>query len=236
MTETIDLSDYEHVVFFTGAGMSAASGVPTYRGSGGIWKQYDYQRYACQPAFERDPEGVWEFHNYRRELVGACEPNDGHRRLAAFEAEHPSLSILTQNIDGLHQLAGSRSVHEVHGSLWRVRCDPCGVVRAGRESPLTALQHDCGGYWRPDITWFGDGLNMQVFERCVQLAQAAELCVSIGTSAVVYPAAQLPMIAKECGARMIEINPEETPLSGMYDLHLRAPAAEVLAERFRVGS
>lgn len=235
MGETIDLRDYARVVFFTGAGMSVASGVPTYRGAGGIWKEYDYERYACQPAFDRDPAGVWEFHNYRRELVGACEPNAGHRRLAEFEAAHPQVTIVTQNIDGLHQLAGSARVHEVHGSLWRLRCDPCGVVREGRENPLTELQHDCGGYWRPDITWFGDPLNVDVFRSALEAAAEADLCVSIGTSAVVYPAANIPIAAKTAGARMVELNPEETPLSGAYDVHLRGPADRVLAETFRVG-
>lgn len=234
MGETIDLRDYARVVFFTGAGMSVASGVPTYRGAGGIWKEYDYERYACQPAFDRDPVGVWEFHNYRRELVGACEPNAGHRRLAEFEGAHPQVTIVTQNIDGLHQLAGSARVHEVHGSLWRLRCDPCGVVREGRENPLTELQHDCGGYWRPDITWFGDPLNVDVFRSALEAAAEADLCVSIGTSAVVYPAANIPIAAKTAGARMVELNPEETPLSGAYDVHLRGPADRVLAETFRV--
>jgi NAD-dependent deacetylase len=232
MSDTIDLSEYGRVVFFTGAGISAASGVPTYRGAGGVWKEYDYQRYACQTAFESDPERVWEFHNFRRQLVGACEPNGGHHAIAELERKHPHVVVLTQNIDGLHQLAGSERVHEVHGCLWRVRCDACGVVHEGRENPFSELQHACGSYWRPDITWFGDPMNVEVFERCVEEAAQADLLVSIGTSAVVYPAAQLPMIAKERGARLIEINPEETGLSGIYDVTLRGTASDML-QRFK---
>src|SRR5262245_5945137 len=127
MTLSIRLRDFEAIVFFTGAGMSAESGVPTYRRKGGIWKEYDYQQYACQPAFDRDPQAVWEFHNYRRELVSKCAPNRGHEIIAKLEAELPHVSVVTQNIDGLHQRAGSQGVVELHGSLWRVRCDICGT-------------------------------------------------------------------------------------------------------------
>ncbi|MEM9875639.1 MAG: NAD-dependent deacylase [Myxococcota bacterium] len=215
------------VVFFTGAGMSAESGVPTYRGAGGIWREYEPERYACQAAFERDPAAVWAFHNYRRALVAACAPHDGHRVLVAAEAQLEHVTIVTQNIDGMHQLAGSERVFELHGSLWRVRCERCGARYEGRESPLepTACP-SCGAPWRPAIVWFGDMLDGDTIERAAAAIRACDCLVSIGTSAAVYPAAQLPQLA--AGAELIEINPEPTPMSPLYGEHLRGPASVML--------
>lgn len=225
------LREFKRIVFFTGAGMSAESGVPTYRGAGGIWKQYDYRRYACQPAFDRDPEGVWEFHNYRRSIVVACEPNAGHRIVARAEQALPDVAVLTQNIDGLHQRAGSRRIHELHGNLWRVRCDTCAARETTFESPRARLRcATCGGWWRPDIVWFGDTLDPAVLDAAQELLQACDLLVSIGTSAVVHPAALLPQIAAAHGALCVEINPEPTPASDLYQVHMRGPATAMLAE------
>jgi len=223
------IADFERVVFFTGAGISAESGVPTYRGEGGIWKQYDYEAYACQVAFDAAPEKVWEFHNYRRALVAACAPNAGHALIARCEETLPQVTVVTQNIDGLHQLAGSRNVLELHGSLWRVRCAGCGRRHAGRESPFAELRCDrCGGWWRPDIVWFGDPLRAEVIREAVAAIAACDLLVSVGTSAVVYPAAALPLEARRAGATRVEINPEPTPMSDAYDVNLRGPATEML--------
>ncbi len=223
--ELPNLRDFERVVFFTGAGMSAESGVPTYRGKGGIWKEYDHQRYACQRAFDRDPAGVWEFHNYRRELVAACPPNDGHRLIARAEATLPHVTVVTQNIDGLHQLAGSERVYELHGSLWWVRCGS--ERRFSRDAPFDARRPD-GRWWRPDIVWFGDTLREETVGKAIEAIRRCDLLVSIGTSAVVYPAAQMPLMARENGARLIEINPEETPVSAAYDTCVRAGATAAL--------
>ena len=223
----IDLGAFERIVFFTGAGMSAESGVPTYRGKGGIWKEYDYESYACQDAFDRDPERVWEFHNYRRRLVGACQPNEGHKAIAHTESRHPSVHVVTQNIDGLHQLAGSQNVIELHGSLWRVRDPRNGEVVANRDIPLDA-QIDEQNFFRPDIIWFGDMLNAQTIERAADVISRCDLFVSIGTSAVVYPAAQLPQLARQNGALCIEINPEETPVSRLYQRTMRTTASNAL--------
>jgi NAD-dependent deacetylase len=228
MTEP-SLSDFQRIVFFTGAGMSAESGVPTYRGAGGIWKQYDYQRYACQSAFDRDPAGVWEFHNYRRGIVAACTPNAGHRIIARAERHLPRITVVTQNIDGLHALAGSTKLLELHGNLWRVRCDACGTTVQDAHAPRNELRcPGCGGYWRPDIVWFGDYLDNAVLSTARKAISSCDLFVSIGTSAVVYPAAALPEYAREAGALRVEINPEETPASHLYDVHLRGPATDML--------
>ena len=225
------IRDFKRVVFFTGAGMSAQSGVPTYRGKGGIWKEYDHERYACQQAFRRDPEGVWEFHNFRRDLVAKCHPHAGHEVVVAAERANPDgITVVTQNIDGMHQLAGSERVLELHGSLWRVRCESCGARHAGREAPLKDLHCECGHWWRPDIVWFGDMLNDPVVREATVAIERCDLLISIGTSAVVYPAARLPELAKRAGAVLVEINPEPTPVSGWYDHHLRGGASEMLAQ------
>jgi len=225
-----NLRDFQRVVFFTGAGMSAESGVPTYRGSGGIWKDYDMERYACQEAFERDPDAVWDFHNYRRGLVAACAPNSGHALIARAEAVLPHVTVVTQNIDGLHQRAGSRRVHELHGSLWRVRCG--NEYATDRAVPFTARRTD-GRWWRPDIVWFGDCLSNHTVDAAVQAIRSCDLLVSIGTSAVVYPAAELPLLAKQNMATLIEINPDATPVSHAYDICVRRPAGVALADLCR---
>ena len=224
------ITGFDRIVFFTGAGMSAASGVPTYRGAGGIWKTYDHRSYACQEAFDADPAHVWEFHNYRRGIVAACAPNRGHELIARAEALFGDrVTVVTQNIDGLHQLAGSTRVHELHGSLWRVRCDSCGATHHGRENPLAELHcAACGGWWRPDIVWFGDSLRSSVIRESTAAIKTCNLLISIGTSAVVYPAAELPLLARKAGATLVEVNPEETMLSEYYDINLRTTAVEAL--------
>ncbi len=226
---SLQLSDFRRIVFFTGAGMSAESGVPTFRGKGGIWKEYDWQQCACEPAFERDPERVWEFHNYRRLLVSQCRPNLGHEVVARAEKVLESVVVVTQNIDGLHQLAGSEKVLELHGSLWRTRCRGCRKRELDRAAPLASIRCPCGEYKRPDIVWFGDTLSPEVLDAVEAELSSCDLLVSIGTSAVVYPAAELPLIAKRAGATLVEINPEDTPMSEHYHRHLRGPATEMLA-------
>jgi NAD-dependent deacetylase len=226
---TPQFRDFERIVFFTGAGLSAESGIPTYRGKGGVWDQYDYRQYACQPAFERDPEKVWDFHDVRRAAVSKCEPNAGHRVIAEVQAAKPATAIVTQNIDGLHARAGGRDVIELHGSLWRVRCDRERTVRDDTSSPIRSRTCACGEYLRPDIVWFGDMLDQRVMARAIAALESADLIVSIGTSGVVYPAADLPRIAVRGGATSVEINLEDTPVSEMFQYRLRGPASELLA-------
>lgn len=221
--------DFERIVFFTGAGMSAESGIPVYRGAGGIWGQYNYEEYACQRAFDRDPEKVWDFHDKRREMVRTCEPNPGHRLISAIQGRQPGTKIVTQNIDGMHQRAGAEVEAELHGSLWRVRCELCNIVRADETIPMTPRKHDCGGHWRPDIVWFEDALDQRVIRRACDALEQCDLLVTIGTSAVVYPAAELPRIAVQRGAVTIEINLEDTAMTPLYQHRLRGKASDVLA-------
>ncbi|MHC4957483.1 MAG: SIR2 family NAD-dependent protein deacylase [Planctomycetota bacterium] len=220
----IRIRDFERVVFFTGAGLSAESGIPTYRGKGGIWAEYDYTEFACQRAFDRDPEKVWDFHDKRRGAVGACEPNAGH----AIVAAHPSATVVTQNIDGLHQRAGSEDVIELHGSLWRVRCEACGATEVNTDVPIESRTCACGAHWRPGIVWFEDMLDPATIAAAESACARCDLLVSVGTSGVVFPAAGLPRVALEAGATLVEINPEETVVSAWYHHHLRGPASEML--------
>ena len=226
----IRVRDFEHIVFFTGAGLSAESGVPTYRGQGGIWKEYDYERYACQAAFDRDPEAVWEFHNFRRELVGKCTYNAAHKWIARCQASLPDVAIVSQNIDGMHQLAGATRVHELHGSLWKTRCDGCGARTDDRDAPFDNLRcRTCSlRYMRPDIVWFGDSLDERVIAQAVSAIEKCDLLISIGTSGVVYPAAQMPLYAKQTGATLVEVNPEPTVVSQVFDVQLRMTATQAL--------
>ena len=230
----VSIADFERVVFFTGAGLSKASGIPTFRGKGGIWKQYEPQRYACQAAFERDPEAVWEFHNYRRGIVGPCKPNGAHELIAKVQGTQPkgtkgqsiAASIITQNIDGLHQAAGATQVVEFHGSLWHVRDQATGELREDHSVPFTDLRTESGGYWRPSIVWFGDMLDPEVLRQADDIVRDADLLVSIGTSGVVYPAANIPVVAKDHCAVTVELNPEETAVSSYFDHTMRMGAVE----------
>lgn len=224
----ISLSAYPRVVVFTGAGMSAESGVPTYRGRGGIWQQYRYEDYACERAFRRDPDRVLDFHEVRRQRVLDCPPHAGHRHLAALQQGHPDLSIVTQNIDGMHQRAGAIVAAELHGSLWRMRCDTHGLQFDADDGPYRTRQcPDCGTPLRPDITWFEDPVNLEVFAEAARLIDRCDLFVSVGTSAVVQPAASLIPFQRQPRPRLVEINPEETEASALFDDSLRARASDL---------
>lgn len=228
----IDPGQYEHIVFFTGAGMSAESGVPTYRGRGGIWERYRWEEFACQEAFEADPEKVLRFHELRRSAVLACPPHAGHAAIAALEKRHPRVTVVTQNIDGMHQRAGSGCVLELHGSLWRLRCPHHGLSEDIGEKYRSYRCEKCGSWLRPDITWFGDALNEGVVREAVAAIRGCDLFVSVGTSGVVYPAAGFPRFARENDARCIEINPEANEMSSLYDEAIRDRAGHALPELF----
>ena len=229
---TIKPGDFERIVFFTGAGMSAESGVPTYRGRGGVWRQYNYEEYACQEAFDREPEKVLKFHEVRRKSVLECHPHDGHAVISNLQKQHPGVSIVTQNIDGMHQRAGSTDVVELHGSLWRLRCPNHPKSEDIGESYQHYKCPSCDSWLRPDIIWFGDMLDQEVIRKATTAIGTCDLFISIGTSGVVYPAAGFPAIAKTNGAYCIEINPEPSAMSGLYDENIEAAAGKVLPELF----
>ena len=229
----IDLRTYPRIVLFTGAGMSAESGVPTYRGHGGIWHQYNYEDYACQRAFERDPVRVLDFHELRRTSVLACTPHAGHAHIAALQAALLRVDVITQNIDGMFQRAGVRVAAELHGSLWRVRCPEHGVSEDAGQGPFRHRRcPHCERWLRPDITWFEDNVDADVFGRAGRLVSEANLFVSVGTSGAVWPAAGFAQQAQRSGARMIEINPEDNEASELYDLRVRAAASVAIPGMF----
>jgi NAD-dependent deacetylase len=223
----------EHVVVLTGAGISKESGVPTFReAQTGLWANYDPQELATAEAFERDPRRVWEWYAWRRQLVGQVAPNAGHFALAALEERVPRFTLITQNIDELHQRAGSHETIELHGSLGRCRCTQCDEVTRewteGEEAPPACP--NCGAMLRPDVVWFGEALPFDALARAVAATHDADLFFSVGTSSVVYPAAALPLEAIEHGAMAVEVNPEETPATMMMDFVLQGPAGRILPQ------
>jgi len=223
---------YKRIVFFTGAGISVESGIPTYRGTGGVWKDYNYQDFACQEAFLRNPEKVWDFHDQRRALIKSCKPNQAHKIIAKIQHQQPKTHIITQNIDGLHQRAGASRVIELHGSIWRLRSPENGLIVEDFETPLKERKCGKNAWWRPDIIWFGDSLNQETINTALTALEKCDLLISIGTSAVVYPAAQMPEIAINNGADTIEINPETTPISHLFQRCLRDSASQALSSLF----
>jgi NAD-dependent deacetylase len=219
------------VVVLTGAGVSAESGVPTFRGAGGLWRNFQPQELATPEAFRRDPALVWEWYDWRRGLLISCAPNAAHETLAKMEAALPDLTLITQNVDGLHQAAGSRNVLELHGNIWRARCTGCERTTEDRRAPLPEIPphcSKCGALLRPDVVWFGESLPPEVLEAAWAAAARCRLMLVIGTSAVVQPAASLPLVALRNGARLVEVNPNETPLSAHAHEILCGPAAELL--------
>ncbi len=224
----------QHVVVFSGAGMSAESGVPTFRqAQTGLWARYDPTELATPAAFRQHPKRVWDWYTWRRTLVARAQPNAGHRAIAELETLVPRVTVVTQNVDGLHQAAGSSHVLELHGNLQRTVCSVCrALVPAEEWAPpgpegVPRCPH-CGGLLRPDVVWFGELLPASVWEAARQAMQQADVVLVVGTSGLVYPAASLPLQAAEKGAVLIEINPEVSALSQRMDYIWRGPAGEVL--------
>jgi NAD-dependent deacetylase len=226
------LRDASSIAVLTGAGVSAESGVPTFRGKNGLWKQYRAEDLATPGAFARDPKLVWEWYDWRRGLIAEAKPNPGHYALTEAEARARKFTLITQNVDGLHELAGSRNVLRLHGSIWMLRCLDCEREREDRRTPLPEIppRCECGGMLRPGVVWFGEALPARIWHEAEKAAREAELFLLIGTSAVVYPAAGLALIAKSLGARVVEINIAETGLSGSSDEFLRGPSGELLPQ------
>jgi NAD-dependent deacetylase len=222
----------ERVVVITGAGISAESGVPVFRGAGGLWRQYRPEDLATPDAFARQPRLVWEWYLWRRSRIAEAEPNAGHRMIARLQQQRPGVTLLTQNVDGLHQRAGSRAAVELHGNLWRVRCvdgcryEACDDVAAA--APRSAVECACGAWLRPAVVWFGEPLDAQTLDEATRAAAHADVLLVVGTSAVVYPVAAIPALARRRGAKLVEVNVEPTPLSADVDALLRGPAGVML--------
>ncbi len=251
--------DADRIVVLTGAGMSAESGVPVFRGPGGLWRQFRPEDLATPEAFHRRPELVWEWYLWRRRAIAEARPHDGHAMLARFdlsadqpppkatavrrsnakteagrakaEVSLPRVRLLTQNVDRLHQRAGSIDPVELHGNLWQVRCAAgCGFTALDEhdDPPRTLLQCACGAWLRPSVVWFGESLEADVVAHAEEAVEQANVVMVVGTSAVVYPVAALPFLAARRGVRIVEINVEETALSPRAHAALRGPAGEIL--------
>ena len=230
--ETIQgwLAEAERVVVLTGAGISAESGVPTFRGAGGLWRQHRPEDLATPEAFARGPRLVWEWYDWRRARVAKAEPNPGHLALAQLERRVPDFTLITQNVDGLHQRAGSRRVLKLHGDIWTLHCLGCGLEETNHDVPLREIppRCSCGGLFRPGVVWFGEALPADVLRHAMEAAAHAQVFLVVGTSAVVQPAASLPLLAQQNGAKLVEINLEETPLSAQADASFWGKAWELL--------
>ena len=223
------LATAEAITVLTGAGISADSGVPTFRGKDGLWRTYRAEDLATPEAFERDPRLVWEWYNWRRELIATKQPNAAHAAVFELEQRCQAFWLITQNVDGLHRTAGSRKLSEIHGNIWMVRCTRCGVVENNRDVPIGILPFclHCKSLLRPHIVWFGESLFATDLERCSTVLQRCDVLLVIGTSGTVYPAAGFASIAKKAGAFVAEINLDSTPQSALVDLSFQGRAKDI---------
>jgi NAD-dependent deacetylase len=216
------------IVFVTGAGISQESGIPTFRGKDGLWRRYDPMQLATIDAFYENSKLVWEWYEERRRNILAASPNPGHLAIAELE-KYKDVSVLTQNIDGLHQRAGSSSVYELHGSIITIKCTVCDfkdrIISGFSQLPPLCK---CGSMLRPDVVWFGEALPQDVWECAMEEARSCDIMIVVGTSLAVSPANLLPVYAKHNGAAMVEVNVEQTPMSQSMDISLRESAANAL--------
>jgi len=228
-----------HLVVFTGAGVSQESGIPTFRDAlTGLWANFDAEQLATPEAFLADPELVWGWYEWRRGLVLRCQPNAGHRAIAELARRVPRLTLISQNVDGLHERAGSPAILSLHGSLHRPYCADCGQTHP---LPATAPElpdggarlspprcGSCGGLVRPGVVWFGESLPVETWQAADAAAADCDLLLSVGTSSLVYPAAELPLKAAARGALVVQINPAVTSLNAVAGINLRGTAAQML--------
>ncbi len=221
----------QHVVVLTGAGTSAESGVPTFRDAQtGLWAQYDPQQLATPEAFRANPRLIWEWYTWRRELVAKAQPNPGHHALVELEQHVPQFTLITQNVDGMHQRSGSQNVIELHGNLTRTKRATDSVTVETWEPPEDGIPRcpETGSMLRPDVVWFGEMLPEKALQQAADASTSCDIFFSIGTSGVVQPAASLPHMAMQAGATLVVINPDVTPHVSQTAYYLRGPSGEVL--------
>ena len=224
------LKSATRVAVLTGAGISAESGVPTFRGEEGLWSKFRPEELATVDAFMRNPKLVWEWYLHRRELMNSVSPNPGHHALVEMEKHFKDFTLITQNVDGLHRMAGSENVLELHGNISMNKCFDCGKPYSGEidlESGHLPLC-ECGGKIRPDVVWFGELLPARTLNDAFDAVARTELFFSVGTSALVHPAASMPLAAKRNGAYLIEVNLDPTPLTPYVDCMFRGKSGEIL--------
>ena len=227
------LARAEYLVVLTGSGVSQESGVPTFRGEDGLWNRYRAEDLATWEAFERDPELVWRWYDYRRQVVFDVEPGPAHQAIVGLEQAAPSFLLVTQNTDGLHTRAGNSDPVELHGNIWRARCTREQTVAELADCPLESIPprcDACGSLLRPDVVWFGEPLPVEAYEASYRAATTCDAMLVVGTSAVVRPAASLPLVAKHNGAYVVEVNTGYTPISALIDATLIGRAGDILPD------
>jgi len=225
--EIIDKSKY--LITLTGAGISKESNVPTFRGEDGLWRNYDAMQLATPTAFANNPSLVWEWYSWRQGLIAECDPNPAHNILVKWEEKGILKALITQNVDGLHRRAGSQNVLEVHGDLWALKCVSCNHM--GRlNAPASGIPScpQCESHLRPDVVWFGESLDSGIIDQVHVELNKADVCLVVGTSALVQPAASFPLVVKRRGGKLLEINVEQTSLTGVVDVHLLGMAGKIL--------
>ncbi|CAG4916674.1 unnamed protein product [Colias eurytheme] len=253
-----NLKEAKNIVILSGAGISAESGIPTFRGAGGYWRKYQASSLATPEAFRNNPSLVWEFYHYRREVAAKAQPNAGHIAIANYESKHSSdksITVITQNVDGLHVRAGTKNLIELHGNLYKTRCTKCKEVLVNMDSPICealanrgapdlnivgsdipvkSLPHckkaNCGGLLRPHIVWFGESLEPAVLEKAGEAMESCDICLVVGTSSVVYPAAMFAPQAAARGAVVAEFNIETTPATPDFHYYFEGPCGTTLPQ------
>lgn len=220
------------VTVLTGAGVSAESSIPTFRADGGLWKHFRAEDLATPEAFGRDPKLVWDWYDRRRQMIARAQPNPGHYALAELESRVPRFTLITQNVDDLHERAGSRRILKLHGDIWKVRCVGCGREQLDQRAPLPEVPPlcECGELLRPGVVWFGEALPQDVWLQAEQAVRSAQVLLVVGTSAIVYPAAGLVQFAKMSGAKIIEINVTASAISDGADAFLQGASGELLPQ------
>ncbi|MBD3408168.1 MAG: NAD-dependent protein deacylase [Candidatus Lokiarchaeota archaeon] len=219
----------EYLVALTGAGISKESDVPTFRGENGLWRNYNPMVLATPQAFAENPKLVWEWYTWRQGLIGNCDPNPGHDVLSKWEKQGFLRTVITQNVDGLHRRANSENVLEVHGNLWAVKCTKC-AYRSRLSEPADGIPicPKCESYLRPDVVWFGESLDQEIMRSVYLELDNADCIIVVGTSALIQPAASFPLIVKQHGGKIIEMNIEQTPLTQHADVHISGPSGVML--------
>lgn len=222
----------KRIGILTGAGISADSGIITFRGKNGLWNNIEVQKLATLKGFLNNPEFVWQWYDERRREIAANKPNPGHLTLASLEKHFDKISIITQNVDGYHQKAHSTEVIELHGSIWEFKCMGCEKIIKNFDAPLKDLSPkcDCGGLQRPNVVWFGEAIPQKGLDESLKIASECDIFFVIGTSAIVQPAASIPIIAKRSKAYLVEINLEDTPLTKQTDISFKGKAKDILPE------
>jgi len=224
------LTQANSLLVITGAGISAESGIPTFRGADGLWRNYRTEDLATLDAFERDPVTVWEWYDWRRGIIGRAEPNPGHLAIKDLEDMFENFLLITQNVDGLHGRTGIRNIVEIHGNLWRTKCTREGKISMLMDVPLRSIppRCDCGAVLRPDVVWFGESIPSYALDLSFNVLEQCDTLIVVGTSGVVYPVASFPQTVKDNGGYVVEVNVEPTPISAIADASLYGNSGDIL--------